>query len=383
MASEITPKKRKLESNTLEVKYQALKAVEAGQLKKSEIATKFNIKPCTLSVWIKKKEEIIQSYEQSSFSPAAKRMRKSSHEDIEKALDLWFRDARASNVPVNGLDLSRLPCQYAHQRAAWMDCEIFSTWVKKLDNKMRIRGHKIALIMDNCRAHPDVIGLKSVTLYFLPPNTISHTQPMDQGIIQNLKVHYRNLFVKRALLPAVEKKEDPKWNLLDTLQALRDAWDSVTAKTISNCFKHCGFQLPESPESAVEDDDPEDDIPLAILAANLKACGFSTEPEDFVNADKNVETTSKLTDEEIVTEVQSKPEEAEEISEETSDDSDKPSYASAMAGLNQLRRYMVALPGRPLPKMQEYLKDLLAIENDLDVNHHVISVKQTTIKDFF
>jgi hypothetical protein len=49
------------------------------------------------------------------------------------------------------------------------------------------------MIVDNCPAHPHVKGLKSMKLVFLPPNTTSVTQPMDQGVIRNLKLHYRKL----------------------------------------------------------------------------------------------------------------------------------------------------------------------------------------------
>jgi hypothetical protein len=53
----------------------------------------------------------------------------------------------------------------------------------------------VNLSLLNCPAHPHVKGLKSVKLVFLPPNTTSVTQPMDQGVIRNLKLHYRKLVV--------------------------------------------------------------------------------------------------------------------------------------------------------------------------------------------
>lgn len=47
------------------------------------------------------------------------------------------------------------------------------------------------MIVDNCSAHPIIKDLKTITLFFLPPKT----QPMDHGIIQNLKVHYLKLVI--------------------------------------------------------------------------------------------------------------------------------------------------------------------------------------------
>ncbi|XP_043470219.1 tigger transposable element-derived protein 7-like [Leptopilina heterotoma] len=45
------------------------------------------------------------------------------------------------------------------------------------------------LVIDNCPAHPKVLltELKAIKTVHLPANTTSKLQPMDQGIIKNLK----------------------------------------------------------------------------------------------------------------------------------------------------------------------------------------------------
>ena len=70
---------------------------------------------------------------------------------------------------------------------------------------MRKRQKKIALVLDNCTAHPNVSGLTNIMLVFLPPNTTAKTQPMDTGVIRNIKAHYRKNLAKLRLL-AFEKK---------------------------------------------------------------------------------------------------------------------------------------------------------------------------------
>ena len=75
-----------------------------------------------------------------------------------------------------------LPCRYRAQRKSWMTAELFEEWVRELDRKFSAAKRKIALIIDNCTAHPHVEQLASIELIFLPPNTTSHTQPMDQGV---------------------------------------------------------------------------------------------------------------------------------------------------------------------------------------------------------
>ena len=52
-----------------------------------------------------------------------------------------------------------------------------------LDRSMTRQKRMILLFVDNCLAHPHIQNLKSVTLLFLPPNTTSKIQPMDQGIL--------------------------------------------------------------------------------------------------------------------------------------------------------------------------------------------------------
>lgn len=127
-----------------------------------------------------------------------------------------------------------LPVEYYSNKKAWMTSEIFTEWVKKLEKKMLREKRKIALIVDNCPAHPKIAGLKAVELVFLPPNTTSKTQPMNQGIIQNLKVNYR----KRVLLKfikSIDRDEAPNINVLDALHLLSQAWNCVTSSTVFNC----------------------------------------------------------------------------------------------------------------------------------------------------
>ena len=80
-----------------------------------------------------------------------------------------------------------------------MTADIFIGWLKELDKKFQRQNHKVVVIVDNCPAHPPVRGLRAVDLVFLPPNSTSHTQPMDQGIIKNLNTFYRNQVIVKQL----------------------------------------------------------------------------------------------------------------------------------------------------------------------------------------
>ena len=68
-----------------------------------------------------------------------------------------------------------LPCQCKGQPKSWMDTEIFKDWIKHLDLIFLGQNRKVAFIINNCPAHPDVPGLTVIDLISLPPNTTSVT----------------------------------------------------------------------------------------------------------------------------------------------------------------------------------------------------------------
>ena len=77
------------------------------------------------------------------------------------------------------------------QRKAWIDSVLFEKWVQKIDWKMKAANRHILLFMDNCTAYMSDTGLRNMQLIFFLPNCTSKLKPASRGIIQNLKVHYR------------------------------------------------------------------------------------------------------------------------------------------------------------------------------------------------
>ena len=68
-----------------------------------------------------------------------------------------------------------LPCRYRAENKSWMDSILFEEWVREQDGKFEHEGRKVALVVDNCPAHPDVADLKAINLVFLPPKL--HARP--------------------------------------------------------------------------------------------------------------------------------------------------------------------------------------------------------------
>lgn len=99
-----------------------------------------------------------------------------------------FKNTKKQNLPVNW---------YANKKA-WMTASIMEDFLIQLNKKMVIQKRHILLFLDNASSHPN-LKLSNVQLVFLPPNTTSETQPLDQGIINAIKVHYRKRVLKRLI----------------------------------------------------------------------------------------------------------------------------------------------------------------------------------------
>ncbi|GBO04131.1 Tigger transposable element-derived protein 4 [Araneus ventricosus] len=150
-------------------------------------------------------------------------------------------------------------------KKSWMTSEICEKWVQKLDKRMIAECRKIALVSDNCPTHPKEIiqKLKNVTVFYLPPNTTSKRQPMDQGMIKNFKIHYRKRIVRKVITALENNQSMPKINLRVRISEISKTWNyDITNRTIHNSFAKAGFFV-NNENSAITED--ENDIPLEEL----------------------------------------------------------------------------------------------------------------------
>lgn len=127
---------------------------------------------------------------------------------------------------------------YVSNKKAWMTSSIFTNYLLKWDSELRLINRRILLILDNCSAHPDICSkLTNIKLCFLPPNTTSLIQPLDQGIIKSFKVHYRKTLTSK-ILQSAELNENFKITVFDALKYILQSWNLISEKTIQNCFAY-------------------------------------------------------------------------------------------------------------------------------------------------
>ena len=141
----------------------------------------------------------------------------------------WFKNVKS------------LLCQYKAEPKSWIDTEIFTDWIKHLDWKFLAQNVKVAFIVDNCPAHPGVPRLANIDLNFLPRNTTSVLQPMDQGVIQSLKAKYRTKVMCKYINAVNSDKELPNVTILDVMIMVEQSWSTVPDTTIINCFTKTGI----------------------------------------------------------------------------------------------------------------------------------------------
>jgi hypothetical protein len=114
--------------------------------------------------------------------------------------------------PQDFKNVQHLPVDYKAQTSAWMNLELFWYWfhhifVPAVEEHLRKTGKPedtcVLLITDNCKAHPPATELVSergnIFAAFLPPNVTSLIQPMDQGVIENLKSIYRRDVLRKLV----------------------------------------------------------------------------------------------------------------------------------------------------------------------------------------
>lgn len=193
-------------------------------------------------------------------------------------------------------NIKSFPMTYRANKKSWMTGELFNEWIQLINVDMKKKQRKILLFIDNCSAHNSIPSLSNVKVVFLPANTTSKLQPLDQGIIKTFKTFYRKEVVMQ-LLDRIEDGLNHKITLFSAMNIADKAWQNVSETTIKNCFRACGFSKEELPFT----DDAEQDVESLLEWDRLSQNEENHITfEDFVHFDDGLAVAGMLTDEEIL-----------------------------------------------------------------------------------
>ncbi|UYV68171.1 hypothetical protein LAZ67_5003240 [Cordylochernes scorpioides] len=102
---------------------------------------------------------------------------------------------------------------------------------------------KVLLLIDNAPGHPQDLKYENVKVTFLPKNTTSLLQPLDQGIISTFKA----LYIKRTFTYILEQMENNKsltvisalknFTMLDCVKHIALSYTANKQTTLNSCWK--------------------------------------------------------------------------------------------------------------------------------------------------
>ena len=106
----------------------------------------------------------------------------------------------------------------------------------------------IQFLIDNCSAHnAEILTIQDpdVTIEFLPPNTTSLCQPMDQAVLNSVKVfqkreYYLNMFQYCEMHNFEAKAFNEflkEYTVLDAILDISKGWTQVSTSTIQKSFR--------------------------------------------------------------------------------------------------------------------------------------------------
>jgi len=145
--------------------------------------------------------------------------------------------------------------------------------------------------------------LNHIKIVYLPANTTSKLQPLDQGIIINFKVYYRKEVIYH-ILRSLEENTSPEINILQAMRFARKAWYSVSKITIANCFKKSGFKIALNKETRILKEGEENYECVITNEDWNKIISNENDQqptlEDYVNVDSEILVSGEQTKDDIV-----------------------------------------------------------------------------------
>ena len=178
-------------------------------------------------------------------------------------MPLWLIGTAKTPRALRNLNISALGCVWKWNRRAWMRGDIMQEWFRSFYKHIGTQ-RQVVLLLDNFSAHlsalEDTPPPSNIKVVFLPPNATSIYQPLDQGIIRNLKHHYRKKWMT-WMINMIDRDIDPteRMSLYYTLHWITQVWRTgVREGTIWKCFIKSTVISPRTDEINAPGDQSED-----------------------------------------------------------------------------------------------------------------------------
>ncbi|KAF4322073.1 hypothetical protein BBO99_00003543 [Phytophthora kernoviae] len=141
-------------------------------------------------------------------------------------------------IDVDKMDLSKVPVRVYANDQAWMTRYNFEDWLQNFNLVME--GRQVLLLVDNAPCHGTQVELSNVRVYFLPPNSPEHLQPMRAGIMDQFKLQVKLKGVQWMLdqqrASAYSGLPAGKMDLVTVVQLIVQSWKGVEKQTIRGCW---------------------------------------------------------------------------------------------------------------------------------------------------
>ncbi|CAI6361080.1 unnamed protein product [Macrosiphum euphorbiae] len=278
------------------------------------------------------------------------------------------------------VDPTKFPIIWRANNKAWMTGSIMEDWLHTFNNKLKKQNRRVILFLDNATCHPH-LNLSNVHLAWLPANTTSLTQPMDQGIIYSIKVNYRKM-VLQSLLASMDSIKSVnelsnKINVLDAIYWLNKSVNLIKPDTVKKCFIKAGFNLVlDQPTDAINDN--HNDFKLLCSTINEKV-----DSDEYVNIDKHLCTN----DTDIIADTTVKPCTSIDVEQSSSEDetdnvplhgNDIKTYKNALHEIKRLEMFALDQNNE-----NELLESILNLKNLVEKKMASQITKQKTLDEFW
>lgn len=108
-------------------------------------------------------------------------------------LPVWFISKAKITCALRNISVVTMGGQWRWNKKTWINATIMAEWLKAFYQHVA-STRQILLTMDNFSAHYSAVELcpppSNVRICWLPANSTSCFQRLNQGIIQNCKAHY-------------------------------------------------------------------------------------------------------------------------------------------------------------------------------------------------